>query len=309
MNYSFILDEKNKINIDELTQSIDIEIIGKDPKNLIKENISFINEKNIIKLPDGDEMSKMIIGKALKNDNKLKADEKREIEFAKKYQILSKNTALFAEILNDSENKQTKLIKVNLNDYETQRIGDVKLFSGGFRPMVFSQLNAAPRSLGMVGCARPMVKCCKAMPMMERSAMPKKKMAKMDEKIGRYEMNSCAPVKNIIANNNNNPNEVKDELTRLIMSQDIIEGTWNENEETKKIINIITQDKFNKISNKVKGLNKGMQEIKIIYTLLVIFYLNIKHSDKLNDYRLVINKSKKYLMSQGIKYEEFIVGI
>jgi hypothetical protein len=34
-----------------------------------------------------------------------------------------------------------------------------------------------------------------------------------------------------------------------------------------------------------------------------------KHSDKLNDYRLVINKAKKYLMSQGIKYEEFIVGI
>jgi hypothetical protein len=241
MNYSFILDEKNKINIDKLTQSIDIEIIGKDPKNLIKENISFINDKNIIKLPDGDEMSKMIIGKALKNDNNLKADEKREIEFAKKYQILSKNTALFAEILNDSENKQTKLIKVNLNDYETKRIGGGQLFSGGFRPMLFSQLNAAPRSFGMVGCARPMITCCNAMPMgkcfnampmMKKSAMPKKKMAKMDAKIGRCEMNSCAPVKNIIANNNNNPNEVKDELTRLIMSQDIIEGTWNENEET-----------------------------------------------------------------------------
>jgi hypothetical protein len=307
------LDEKNKINIDELAQSIDIEIIGKDPKNLIKENISFINEKNIIKLPDGDEMSKMIIGKALKNDNNLKADEKEEIKFAKKYQILSKNTALFAEILNDSENKQTKLIKVNLNDYETKRIGGGQLFSGGFRPMLFSQLNAAPRSFGMVGCARPMITCCNAMPMgkcfnampmMKKCAMPMKKNVNMN-----IDMNLGARVKDNVINNKNNPNEVKDELTRLIMSQDIIEGTWNENEETKKIINIITQDKFNKITNKVKGLNKGIQEIKIIYTLLVIYYLNNKHSDKLNDYRLVINKSKKYLMSQGIKYEEFIIGI
>ena len=110
-------------------------------------------------------------------------------------------------------------------------------------------------------------------------------------------------------NNNSGKNEIKNEITRLIMSQDIIEGAWNENEETKKLINIITQNKFNLISNKVKGLNKGPQETKIIYTILVIYYLTMKHSDKLNDYRLVINKAKKFLIGQGIKYEDFIVGI
>ena len=41
-------------------------------------------------------MSKMIIGRALKNNGELIKDEKKEIEFAKKYQILSKNTSLFA---------------------------------------------------------------------------------------------------------------------------------------------------------------------------------------------------------------------
>ena len=99
------------------------------------------------------------------------------------------------------------------------------------------------------------------------------------------------------------------DLTKLIMSQDIIEGAWNENNETKKLINIITQNKFDLITNKVKGLNKGEQERKILFTLLVIYYLMIKQSDKLNDYRLVINKAKKFLMNQGIKYEDFIVGI
>ena len=87
-----------------------MKITGKDPINSIKEKTNF---EKIVKIEDGKEMGKMIVGKALKNNEELIKDEKKEIEFAKKYQILSKNTALFAEILND-ENQQSKLIKVNL---------------------------------------------------------------------------------------------------------------------------------------------------------------------------------------------------
>ena len=311
MNYSFILDEKNKINIDNLTEPINIEITGKDPKNNIKENVTFNNNLNIIKLQNGDEMAKMIIGKALKNNKELLEDKKKEIEFAKKYQILSKNTALFAEILNDSNNEQTKLIKVNLNNYETFFSG------GGFRPMVFN-------SLGSIGGS---IRCCEASippknfaigaaPMMKgkmfkMSAAPmmaKKKECNAPRQVN-FSKSSINNNNNIILNKNKANNEIKNGLTRLIMSQDIIEGAWNENEETKKIINIITKNKFDLINNKVKGLNKDTQETKIIFTIMVIYYLMTKHSDKLNDYRLVINKAKKYLMGQGIKYEEFIVGI
>ena len=116
---------------------------------------------------------------------------------------------------------------------------------------------------------------------------------------------------NIAQNNNNNRgnNEIKNDNIRLIMSQDIIEWSWNVNEETTKLINIITNNKFNLINKKVKGLIKGDQETKIIYTILVIYYLMTKHSEKLNDYKLVINKAKKFLMSKGINYDDFIVGI
>ena len=337
MNYSFILDDKNKIDIDNLPQSIKIEITGKDPKNPIKENVSFINNQNIIKLENGEEMSKMIVGKALKNNKELINDEKKEIEFAKKYQILSKNTALYAEILNDN-NTQTKLIKVNLNDYQNQRIGG--MFGGGFKPLMFSMApmgggpllcNAAPRMaaprmmnnninlLGSVKMARPQM-------MINKSAAPKMK-ASMDyckisnnmdmNKMNMIKMNNNMNMNNNFNNNFNNNmninsgnnNKIKDNMTRLIMSQDIIEGAWNENEETKKLISIITQNKFNNIKNKVKGLNKGANENKIIFTILVIYYLGTHHSDKLNDYRLVINKAKKFLMNQGIQYEDFIQGI
>ena len=328
MNYSFILDENNKINVDNLSEPINIEIVGKDPKNIIKENVSFINNQNIIKLQNGDEMSKMIVGKALKNNKELMDDEKKEIEFAKKYQILSKNTALFAEILNDNNNKQSKLIKVNLNNYETQGLVT------GFRPMMFAHKNMMAK--GAICGAPKMMKKCMAIPPQTRMYKGEHKMERMG---GFKAMNLAAPKKmlgitgapqmiqinnlamdrsknkdsselmNKVNFNNNRNNEIKDELTRLIIIQDIIEGSWNENEETKKLINIITKDKFNLINNKVKGLNKGEQETKIIYTIVVIYFLMTKHSDKLNEYRLIINKAKKFLMSQGIKYEDFIRGI
>ena len=104
-------------------------------------------------------------------------------------------------------------------------------------------------------------------------------------------------------------NIIKDDITRIIMSQDIIEGFWEENEETKKIINIITLDKFNHIKNNVMSLKKGTNEMKIIYTILVIYYLNTKCTARLNEFRLVLNKANKFLTVNGIKYENIISGI
>jgi len=317
MNYSLILDNDNKIDVDNLSQPINIEIVGKDPKNSIKENISFNKNQNIIKLPNGDEMTKMIVGKALKNNKKFLDNKKKELEFAQKYQILSKNSALFAEILNDSNDGQTKLIKVNLNDYQTQ-------ISRGFagpmpRMMMKKAKSKRPNyelgSSPMKGCALNSVNFGMAPNInFARAAAPmgmgKSMKANMNFNVGMVPHKKMEKM-NIAQNNNNNRgnNEIKNDNIRLIMSQDIIEGSWNVNEETTKLINIITNNKFNLINNKVKGLKKGDQETKIIYTILVIYYLMTKHSEKLNDYKLVINKAKKFLMNKGINYDEFIVGI
>ena len=121
INFSFILDEKNKIFFDE---NINIEITAKDPINLIKQKIYFKQNENVFKISNGDEMAKMIVGNALKNNLEFIENEKREIEFSTKYQILSKNTAIFTEILNnkngkiEQNDKKIKLTKVNLNEYK-----------------------------------------------------------------------------------------------------------------------------------------------------------------------------------------------
>ena len=93
------------------------------------------------------------------------------------------------------------------------------------------------------------------------------------------------------------------------MSQDIIEGSWDENNETKKLIDIISSDTFNKIKNKITALNKGANENKIIYTILVIYYLKTKLTSKLSEYRLVINKAEKFLTKNGINYDDIVSGV
>ena len=93
-------------------------------------------------------------------------------------------------------------------------------------------------------------------------------------------------------------------IDKIIMNQDIIEGSWNEDEETKNLINIINKEKYNNICQRVKSLNKGDKETKILYTIVVIYYLTTEHSNKINEYKLVINKAKKFLLKYGINYDE-----
>ena len=297
ISFSFILNEENNINIDKLKEPILIEISGKNPYNIIKENISIDQSKNIIRLSNGDELSKMIIGKALKENKELIDDKEKEIEFSTKYQILSKNTALFAEIINDNnDNNQNELISVNLNDYIKE--GD---------PFIswpnWNQGGGAWGGAGGWG---------------NSNAGGSWGGAGGWNGAGGFD-NGNMPSYDFENDNNNIDEEIKDKfendksknyITKLIISQNIIEGYWDENEETKELMNIFQQAKIDIIMEKIKSLNKEEEnENKIKYTILVIYYLNTEYSDKIDEYILIINKGKKYLLNQGIKYEDIIDGL
>ena len=297
ISFSFILNEENNINIDKLKEPILIEISGKNPYNIIKENISIDQSKNIIRLSNGDELSKMIIGKALKENKELIDDKEKEIEFSTKYQILSKNTALFAEIINDNnDNNQNELISVNLNDYIKE--------GNPFIPWPnWNQGGGAWGGAGGWG---------------NSNAGGSWGGAGGWNGAGGFD-NGNMPSYDFENDNNNIDEEIKDKfendksknyITKLIISQNIIEGYWDENEETKELMNIFQQAKIDQIIEKIKSLNKEEEnENKIKYTILVIYYLNTEYSDKIDEYILIINKGKKYLIKQGIKYEDIIDGL
>ena len=346
MNYSFIL-PGNK----ELTD-LKMKIKGKDPINPIEADVTF---NNVLKLNDGEEMGKVIVGKALKNNKELTSDEQNELKFAKKYQILSKNTALFAEMIND-DNQQSKLIKVELKKIQEKRDDYSPLSYLNFANYSYASNNlnsiksSSIQSDSLLERSYKVTACCKAMPKKKKSlginfnifgglknifaskkngsssssnakpekievtakydySAPKKdELSDNDDDEDDDNINISSAKPKSISNSNSN-NDKKDDMTNLIMSQDIIEGSWSENDATKKLINIVTTNIFDKIKNKIVALNKGTNENKIIYTILVIYYLKTKCANKLNEYRLVINKANKFLNKNGIDYDNIISGI
>ena len=392
MNYSFILPDNKELS------NLKIKITGKDPINLIENDATF---ENIIKLKDGEEMSKMIVGKGLKYNDDLIKDTEKEIKFAKKYQILSKNTALFAEIENE-ENQQSKLIKVDLVNITPPKIknsynrflacsapigssinfmppmpptcgifnppccgfsNNINQGFGGMGGMCgmgsnfmnnnmfmsnnMNNMNNNMMGMGMammnnnMNCMNNNMNNMMGMGMMQMQNnmnmgmmhnMNNMNMAMMNQNLCvnaqmcpppsppsppksktsdylsseriNYSESSNKKVNNNIKRENNEHADMN-----LILSQDIIEGFWNENNETKKLINIITLEKFDKIKNKIIALNKGENESKIIYTILVIYYLKTKCTTNLNEYKLVINKANKFLQKNGINYDDIVSDI
>ena len=80
----------------------------------------------------------------------------------------------------------------------------------------------------------------------------------------KYSTSSCSssdekPIEVIEGLINNKKFEKKD-IMKIILSQNIIEGYWDENEETKELMNIINQESINKIIANIKSLNKGEED-------------------------------------------------
>ena len=107
----------------------------------------------------------------------------------------------------------------------------------------------------------------------------------------------------------NNHYEMNDITTKIVMTQDIMEGFWDKNDETEKLLKILYKDIIIKINDKIKSLNKGKDETKIKYTILVIYYLYTKNSDQLDKFKLIIKKGEKFLEKKSIKYENIINNI
>ena len=157
----------------------------------------------------------------------------------------------------------------------------------------------------------PMQMAMASPPVMQHQMMSQPMMNCMSSSANTQRANSFNNINNSINNNKIEFENKKSEFSDLnsIMNQDALEGFWDENEETKKIIDIISLDKFNKIKDKITALNKGEKEKKIIYTILVIYYLKTNLSQKLNEYRLVIHKAEKFLKENGIDYNDIVSDI
>ena len=303
ISYAFVLSDKNKINFDNLKEPIQVEMWAKDPLNDIKESIKLSLDDNITKLENGDNLLKTIIGEGVKFNKEITSSTEKEIEFAKKYQILSKNTALFGEIVKDGEAQKTELIKVDINEERQKTIhrNVVSAFGPRRKMMAFNSVRTGGRGgfKGFVLSRAPETKSAMFTKSMKAPGGTKtlaKNVMNLAKKPS-YEQKSDGTV------------GVVDEFNDMLMSQDIIEGCWDEKKETKIIKNKIPKGGFEKIVAYIKNKNITEDFNKIVYTIMAIYYIEKVKAHAIKEYRLVINKGKKYLMSKGFNYDEEIKNI
>ena len=92
----------------------------------------------------------------------------------------------------------------------------------------------------------------------------------------------------------------------LVLTQDIFDGCWNLNPQTKLLIEK-EKDAFNKIETILKEKNIDKEEVKM--TLLVLYYLNTNISINKVEYMLIIKKGISYLDENGIKFDEILEAL
>ena len=79
------------------------------------------------------------------------------------------------------------------------------------------------------------------------------------------------------------------------MSLDIIEGYWEEDQYTKKILDI-KSDIYNKVKNLI-GNNR------ISVTFVILFYILNDKKEKIPELSNIINKAKTFLVNNNCSYE------
>ena len=331
MRYGFILKEKNINDIEILLKVIN----NKEKEKEEEKKINF-NKNNIKQLPDGDKLGKIIVDNYLKNNKSI--DYNTNIKLSKDFNILSNNTAFYAEIQNE-EPSQAKMITysnenteannnkkeesnkniIDDNNFELYDFGyDKPIFiqnevkkeqksNNNFFSNLFTNLFTkkneiikkkrfkykSPIKINFSGFrfGRRVRECC-------LDSCPVSFCLNRDEDLL---LDQCLDDYNITKID---PGKEKKQLNfdELILTQDIFEGNWDNNDEIKILI-----EQENDIYEKIKKISedKGIKEENGYITILVLYYIFTKKSSKVEELKFVINKAKAYIKKiYGIEYEE-----
>ena len=284
--YSFIMKGKEE-------KDIEINFKIKDNEAEIEDNL-IIEKENIHKLNEGDSLGKIIIGTILKYNKNISEEEEKNL--AKEYQVLSKNTTLYAEIENEESINSEMITYSNTIDENKDIMDEIqdsyKYYKSNHsyklwmdQDLAFENNFRCKETLCMSSPGN--IKCCS---MKKSSGLPSLGIGKFfggiisnifsgnDKKETISYAKSSAPkspttkILNNKINNNNNDEQKKFSLNDMILTQDIIDGFWDENKHTKFILSKY-QKEYNKIENYLKEIN--CKEYKNMAVTFIILYYYI----------------------------------
>ena len=292
LNYLFITSGEN---FDSLSFSLSAFYNNKNFTNNIKVDIN-----NIKKIGNGNELSKIIIGNILNNQNIF--DENSEIQLSKKYQVLSKNTSLYGEI-NNNNNQIEKLIPIHiiktcdnfLNNnmrlfgcgYSLNKVSG--FFSGGNNNLFMNQNNSNNNSNLFMNQNNSNINS--NLFMNENSSNNNRML------FGSVDNRSFSSA---LKSNQSLIIGSESLFNSVLILQNNIEGSWSENDTTNIIKNHFHKE-FLLIKSNLNQNNIFQEEV--IYTFLVMYYLNKYHKDKIQGLFLMIQKAQKYLNKCNLTYQ------
>ena len=96
----------------------------------------------------------------------------------------------------------------------------------------------------------------------------------------------------------------KDEIMRIIDSQDFINGFWEINEITE-----IIKEKYKKEFDLLKGIknNKIIINDKVAMTILIIYFINKEHPELLDELSFILIKAKNFISKEAKESYENII--
>ena len=266
--------------------------------NKLIEKILDFDNNNMIILDDGNTLSKIIVGNYLKNNY---IDEKKEIKLSKKYNVLSKNTSLFAEIKREKflffkKTQQIKSVKFQIKDNDEEKTEGFLFKTKKKFNNIFNKMFSNKKKEIGVRSSRDSDELDSANPFSFDDLA-------FENKLSSYNMDNSNNKNNNIINEKeeNKIEEKKFDIKNIILTQDIMEGYWEKNEETETIINKIS-DIYEKIKNYLNEKKIEDKLEKILFTFIMIYYIENKEKDLINDYLLILEKGKKYLKKQNLAY-------
>ena len=313
INLYYIIKDINLDNIKIEINNRDIE----ENKN-IKKNYEIIPEK----IEKGEELSKLIINDYILNNKELTQDEK--LKLALKYQIFTKDTSLFAEVeLSEKISDEMKL-KI-IGDKENNVIKQLRKKYIEPEKCFFDM--CIKEDCIIKECYEEKKDCFKK----EESCMKKsyeiEEACSENDEDDYYDDDECEDDcgDGLIGSNYNHyekestkeeiiekkeqqleKEEIelnnKDNIMKMINTQDFIEGYWEENEYT-KIVKV-------KYKNEFELLKRKSIDDKTAITILIIYFIDKEYSDLLADLLMIIKKAKIYIQKiTKEKYENIIKEI
>ena len=318
---------------------------GKDIKNIefeigneeIKTKLAFDNNK-IIKLPDGDNLGKLIVDNYLQSD-KCK-NKNLKISLSKDFKILTNETAFYAKITNENPIKDKMVLITNKNKVAAnimygydddvlaeEQSGEKKKnwFTGFFSNLFSNEKDNIIKKKNYKLKPKKEKKKSKRDQILARNcceyATPDDYLEDcdgMDDYNGNLDLDGLE-IKYLSSNSSkeeiDDKNEVKEikeqkiqfDFDEFILGQDIIDGNWTNNPQSEELIGL-EKDLYNKIKQLAE--KKGITDENGIITLFVLFFIYNKKKDKINELKFVINKGKNYVKKIfNANYEDIVKEI